>query len=478
MKRFFCAAGLCALLLTITGCRDTAPRPLVGSSDADVTVSTSASGTVATTSAGTTATATASSTGTTASTGGTESSSGTTAGVTVTRQTAYSTTTAARTTTATPSPSPAPASEMRGVWMSYIELSGLIGGKTEAQARAALDGMMDRVKACGLNTVIFHVRANSDAYYRSTVFKPAATVKALLESGFDPLGYAVEAAHKRGLRLEAWVNPYRIGIDKSYAMVDDVFTAKNGSYTYYYYNPASLEAQALILRGVAELVNNYAIDGVQFDDYFYPPDTAAVPAKTPAPFEKAAYDAYRADGGTLDIQGWRRAQVDALVAGCYRKVHARSGCVFGIAPNCNISTNYNRYYADVEEWISNPGYVDYICPQIYFGFKNSTSPFDVQAAAWAGMKRHSSVSLYVGLALYKTGVAPDNYAGEGKQEWVQSGDIMKRQVELLRTLKSVGGVMLYNFSGLNADTRSAGSGQSYSADIGRKELENLLPLFR
>ena len=100
--------------------------------------------------------------------------------------------------------------EFRGVWVSYIELNSMFKNKTAAQAKQSIDGMMDNCLSFGMNAVIFHVRANSDAYYQSKLFQPAASVTSLLNSGFDPLSYAVQAAHARGLELHAWVNPYRI----------------------------------------------------------------------------------------------------------------------------------------------------------------------------------------------------------------------------------------------------------------------------
>ena len=129
-----------------------------------------------------------------------------------------------------------------------------------------------------MNAVILHVRANSDAYYKSKIFKPVKSVQALIAGGFDPLAYAVQAAHKRGLQLHAWLNPYRIGTDESYAVGDnakqDVWFSKFSNSQYnrrcYYYIPTSTTAQKTILDGVREIVEGYDVDGIHFDDYFYP----------------------------------------------------------------------------------------------------------------------------------------------------------------------------------------------------------------
>ncbi len=374
--------------------------------------------------------------------------------------------------------SQSPEEEFRGVWLSYIELNALLKDKNADQAKEALDGVMEQAASYGLNAVVFHVRAMSDAYYQSELFPPAAAAKPLLDSGFDPLAYAVEAAHARGLQLHAWVNPYRIGTNKENAGCNDIFSVDTGGTLYYYYNPASEAARTLILQGVEEIVTRYAVDGVQFDDYFYPSNTSAIPPDSPAAFEKAGYAAYTAAGGTLGVSDWRRAQVDVLVADTYQKVHQREGCIFGISPDYNVEKNYSTLYADITAWIAAPGFVDYICPQIYFGFENSAAPFDRAVDTWAAYPRHSSVRLYVGLGLYKTGVSPDAYAGQGKEEWVGCSDIMKRSVECLRGHETVGGMIFYSFSSFTAETRSPSSGQTYQAEIGRKEVENLLPLLR
>lgn len=358
--------------------------------------------------------------------------------------------------------------EFRGVWLTYTELNKMFEGRSVEQAKYSIDKVMDNAKSYGMNAVIFHVRAKSDAYYPSSVFNAAASVKTLISEGFDPLAYAVDAAHSRGMQLHAWINPYRVGTDTGYAKSKDIFSV-NGTY---YYNPASLDVQGLILRGIQEIVNNYAVDGVQFDDYFYPPDTDVIPVSSPASFENSEYADYQKQGGTLSIADWRRSQVDALIASACRKVHTRSGCVFGVSPRASVSQSYSQIYADVENWTENSGYVDYICPQIYFGFENSSSPFDKELAAWAAMKRSSSVKLYIGLGLYKTGWQNDEYAGSGRQEWSEHGDIIKRSVELIRTQKACSGMIFYSYTSFNPSSREVGFSQS----IAEQEINNLLAI--
>lgn len=365
------------------------------------------------------------------------------------------------------------AEEMRGVWLSYIELNALFkANSTPDAAKKALDQVMDNCVSYGLNTVFFHVRANSDAYYPSSIFKPAASVQKLLDAGFDPLAYAVEAAHARGLELHAWVNPYRIGRDLSYRVGNCAYFAeeRSGGASVYWYAPTSQEVQALILNGVRELVNGYAIDGVQYDDYFYP--KGVLSAHEPADFEQ---EDYAATGGHMSVADWRRVNVDALISGSYRAVHTRPGCVFGVSPSHKFTENREERYADTVKWLENSGYVDYLCPQVYFGFEHQTSAFDKIVSQWTAFTPAAGVKLYIGIGIYKTGLENDQYAGTGKAEWAQNGDIMKRSVEYVRAQSKCGGMLFYSYTFFDPGTARDGP---YKQDIAAREVENLLPLLR
>ena len=353
----------------------------------------------------------------------------------------------------------APAREMRGVWLSYLELDKMLNGADQAAAAAALDRVMDTAVSFGLNAVVMHVRANSDAYYRSSVFPAASAAAPLLAAGFDPLAYAVEAAHRRGLTLHAWVNPYRVGRGDAAAQCEDVFDYGGKRY----YVPTSLAVQTLILDGVRELVDGYAIDGIQYDDYFYPDGCAE--EDVPAPFEQAAYAAYQAEAGdtALSPGDWRRAQVDALVAATYAAAHSREGCVFGVSPSGDADKTYARYYADSRRWLSTAGYVDYLCPQIYFGFEHASKPFGQVAADWLSAARADGVALYVGVGVYKIGVSPDRYAGTGGTEWQDDADVAADAVRFLRE-QGADGVMLYSYTYLFPD--SARTLQTWETDDG------------
>ena len=316
---------------------------------------------------------------------------------------------------------------MRGVWLSYIELDEMLSDTTPQQAANAIAQAMETCAKNHLNTVFFHVRAHGDAYYPSAVWPAAEAAKALMANGFDPLACAVEEAHKRGLSLHAWVNPYRIG---TAAVTGDCF-AKNGTW---YYRPDSVSVRQNLLEGVREILDGYAVDGIHFDDYFYP----AGMAQEAEPFESIP------DGVT--VADWRRTQVDTLVSGVYGLCRQR-GRLFGVSPAADIEKNRNVAFADVTRWMTETGYIDYICPQLYVGFRHETKPFTALLAGWAHLPRRQGVKLYIGLALYKVGLQHDPYAGTGGAEWAQDADIIPRQIEQTREVAD--GYVLFRYGNLD-----------------------------
>ncbi|MEG0853389.1 MAG: family 10 glycosylhydrolase [Angelakisella sp.] len=358
----------------------------------------------------------------------------------------------------TPAPSPAPSpsvpvatrpgvDEVRSVWISYLELQGLMTGNSSSQFRSEIADVFKTGADFGLNTVVLQVRPFADAIYPSEIFPQSYLFTGkeghVGEAPYDALAIAIEEARKCGLRLEAWINPYRIRNSASRdlssdnpaeAMLESGDAVKMGEVITY--NPASTKAQELIVNGVVEIVKNYDVDAIHFDDYFYPTTDAA--------FDKDDYSAYKSSGGTKSLAAWRRSNVTALI----RKVHdaieaTKPSVLFGISPQGNMQNNLNAQFVDVEE-IVKAGLVDYICPQMYFGFQNSGCPYGSTIKDFNMMTRGTDVKVYVGLATYKFGTA-DSWAGEGKNEWIGTTDILKRQVEAARELSCYGGFVLYRY---------------------------------
>ena len=467
MKRLATALVFCLMVLLFTGCQGESGTPSRATTSTTtvfhttVTKSTlsrpTLSGTDATSSTTSESSTASSTTSTTVS-----SSSGT-----VTSSSTKTTTMSSSVATTTNSSSVVLPTEVRGAWVSYFELESLFKSCTTVQqTKNALDGLFQLLQNNRINVVYFHVRANSDAYYDSQYFKATASTKSLLDQGFDPLTYAVETAHKRGMQLHAWVNPYRAGKNTAY-LVSDVPTFQDSAGRYYYV-PTSSKTQQLVLNGIRELVNNYDIDGIQYDDYFYP--KGVLQESTPADFETSDYNAVN---GTMSVGDWRRAAVNRLIAGTHT-ITSQKGKIFGVSPAYSAQDTYDHLYADVKLWLSQSGYVDYLCPQLYFGFDHATAAFDDLVTTWMGYTRHASVQLHVGLALYKIGLKSDTYAGTlGKTEWAKHNDVMKRSVEYLRS-KNISGIAFY--SATYFDPASCGStfAAEHDVTVAKQEIQNLL----
>ncbi len=342
--------------------------------------------------------------------------------------------------------------EIKGIWLSYLDLSAMLKGKSENEFRKNISQAIENVEAMGLNTLIVQVRPFSDALYKSKYY-PWSIYCSGIEGnapGYDPLQVIIEEAHLRNIRVEAWINPYRVRSDSVKLPLSSENPAskwvKDGSDNIIkcnggiYYNPGKEEVRQLIVNGVKEIVENYEVDGIHFDDYFYPSSDVSIDSK--------AYDKYRSSGGELDLESWRRENINILVRQVYSIVKEISPeVVFGISPQGSMDNNYNSQFIDVKKWVQNPGYIDYICPQIYYGFLNDNSNFQQVIEEFDSLVTESTVNLYIGLSVYKVG-SEDTWAGNGKDEWRNSTDILKRRVQASRKLKKYKGILLFRYDSL------------------------------
>ncbi len=349
------------------------------------------------------------------------------------------------------------------MWFSYSEDMNF-KGLTQQQVKSKIDKMFDNAVNLGNDAVICQVRPFADAYYKSDLFPWSSYITGTQGKNpeYDPMAYMIEAAHKRNLQFHAWLNPYRISTSTNdpNKLSDDHIAKKwwndsqkkrniliweNGIY----FNPTRPECQKLIIDGVKEILNNYDVDGIHIDDYFYPTDDAD--------FDKVEYDKYKANGGSLNQADWRRQNVSTVVQGIWREVHKHSGKVFGISPSYHISKNgtddnYTKKFADLKMWMNTKGYIDYIVPQIYFGYEHSYSKAQYTNClnTWIDMPRLSNVKLYIGLGAYKIGLAADG----GSDEWATDNDILAKQA-LDAYNKKCDGVFIFNYSTLYADSALA-----------------------
>ena len=341
--------------------------------------------------------------------------------------------------------------EVRAVWISYLEFLSHAKNISKSQFKTWVSDMFSTAAEYGLNTVYVQVRPFGDALYDSDIFpwSYVLTGQEGTNPGYDPLAIMVDYAREYGLRIEAWLNPYRVraaGSDRELSADNPAYKAvKNGDRLVIkydggiFYNPASAEARELIADGVIEILENYDVDGIHFDDYFYP--------TTASSFDSYEYDEYTSNGGTLSLDAWRRKNVTALIKEVSSAIRETdTDATFGISPQARMDINYNAQYADIEAW-ADAGYMDYVCPQIYFGFDHSSYPFDDLADSWAKIVKGTGVDLYIGLAVYKIGVA-DSYAGSGSKEWINNSDILKQMVKYTRNMSECDGFVLYRYDSL------------------------------
>jgi len=343
---------------------------------------------------------------------------------------------------------------VKSVWMSYYELEKFTSvNENEKDFEAAIKSAFKDIKSYGLNTVTVQVRPCADAFYKSDYFPVSKYCFGTQgsELRYDPLKIMTDIAHKLNLRIEAWINPYRVSQTDSIDELSDGNIAKQWynsedkkSNVYLkdkiYFNPASADVKELIVNGVKEIVQNYAVDAIHFDDYFYP--------TTDTDIDEAEYNDYQNSGGNLSLDDWRRENVSEMVKSVYSSVKEINSFVeFGISPQSKISTDYNNLYADVERWATEEGFVDYICPQIYFGFYNEVQPFTRTAKTWSELTY--CCKLYVGLALYKSG-QKDDFASADQSyainEFIDNNNIISRQILYLNQLNNVGGFYIFSYS--------------------------------
>ena len=361
--------------------------------------------------------------------------------------------------------------QVKAVWISYIEINNLLKQKSEADFRKSIGKIYDNCLSLGLNTVYVHVRAYGDAFYYSDLYPFSKYVSGTLgkKTDYDPLKIMVKEAHNRDISFHAWINPLRLNSAADIPYVSESYTvgkwyngSEKGKYIVnvngtYFLNPAYDDTIKLVGDGVRELVSGYNVDGIHIDDYFYP--------TTDASFDSIAYNAF----GSGTLSSFRIGRCNKLVKEIYTAVNDCSNtAIFGASTQGNMYNNLNQLYADTEAWCKG-GYIDYFTPQIYYGFENSGVPFKKCLDDWSDLVSGTKVKLYAGLCLYKVGLE-DTWAGSGKNEWINSRDILKRQIEYSFGKKGCDGIALYCYNYLFSEGY-------HNAEI-QKEIDNFKNLLK
>lgn len=341
--------------------------------------------------------------------------------------------------------------EVVAVYISYIELHEYFDGLDQEEIEKQVNGIVTNLSNDGFNWIILHTRSFSDSIYSSEVFPVnySITRDEKTTLSVDILQLFIEQAHKKDIKVHAWVNPYRIRNNIDIASI----SYQNPCFKWFgtehvkilegkgiFYNPASLEVQDLIVQGIIEIVKKYEIDGIHLDDYFYP--------TTAEDFDLSFYQQYLDNGGTLELNEYRMEKVNELIKKIYSQIKSiNSDVLFGIAPEGNMENNYQYHYADISKWVSEEGYVDYIMPQLYYGFQNQVKPFIETLNTWNDLIKNNSVSLIPAVALYKSGNT-DQYAKLGINEWLTYDCIIARQVQIARNMSKYKGFAVYRYDNL------------------------------
>lgn len=350
--------------------------------------------------------------------------------------------------------------EMRGVWVSYMELS--MENESSKTQKAFEDKFTEIAQKCresGFNTLIVQVRPFCDALYKSSYFPWSHILTGTQGENpqYDALQIMCDICKENNLKIHAWINPYRVSSNETPKKLSDnnpyIKNSEIGIKTDngIFLDPSNETAQQLISDGVKEIAENYDVDGIQFDDYFYPTEDES--------FDKKQYEAYIEKYGkenSMSLDNWRMQNVNTLICKVYRTIKSVDSSVeFGISPQGNIGNN-DGLYADVKSWCTCKGFADYICPQIYFSLENPALTFEDCLNSWTSLDFDENVKLYVGLSGYKAG------NGEYDEEtWLLSDSILADEYDILRNNKSVRGFMLYSYNSLEDDTA-------------KKEINNLI----
>ncbi|MDO4419348.1 MAG: family 10 glycosylhydrolase [Ruminococcus sp.] len=338
--------------------------------------------------------------------------------------------------------------ELKGMWVSYISLDMNGTDYSEKSFREKFYKIASTAEDYKCNALFVHVRPFCDALYNSSIFPSSHVLwgKQGEQASFDAIQIMCEICKEKDIKIHAWINPYRVmAATSEFELSEDNPYKKDKTIGIeyedgIYLNPAKKDARKLITDGVKEIIENYPVDGIHFDDYFYP--------TTDESFDKAEYNQYlksfASERDAMPLSEWRKSNVNMLVAEVYKTIKEHDeNIVFGISPQGNINNDLNMG-ADVISWCKCIGYVDYICPQLYYSLENPALKFEAGLDNWLKLERHEKLKLYAGLAVYKAGSDAD----EGT--WKLSDDILSQELRLIRE-NDLDGYILYDYEAVTSE---------------------------
>jgi len=366
------------------------------------------------------------------------------------------------------SANPIPKYELRGVWVSTvgnIDWPTVMGAPKEKQQEELMQ-ILDAHQRAGINAIFFQIRPAADAFYKSSKEPWSRYLTGVQgkDPQYDPLAFIIQEAHKRGMELHAWINPYRgsTTLNQNHFASDHITRTKPEWFFTYagkkLFNPGIPEVRQYIIDVIMEVVKNYDIDGIHFDDYFYPyPDAknSAIPDQ----------ETYRKYGQQIsNLADWRRHNVDQLIEGLGKAIKKEKPYIkYGISPfgiwdnkrdnpagsNTGGLSGYRTLYADGVKWMEN-GWIDYIAPQIYFPFQNRAAAYEILVEWW---QQHTyGRHFYIGHGAYRV--------LENKPGWTEKNQI-PRQVRHLRNEPNVQGSIYFSSKSLTSNMAGVRDSMQY-----------------
>jgi len=372
----------------------------------------------------------------------------------------------------------------RGAWIATVANidwpSPEAVGNTEKQQEEMV-WILDSLESLGINAIIFQVRPTADALYISeyepvshwltgkqgewnTSPQPSPKERELLPLGetgerWDPLAWTIEQAHQRGMEVHVWLNPYRVNLSKtdtSMLCADHIWRRHPEWFWEYnkqwYFDPGLDVTRDWICTIVQDIVQRYDIRAIHMDDYFYPYPAGKQPLPDSSTFAKYPR-------GFTDIHEWRRNNVNMAIQDISRTIReCKDSVEFGISPfgvwrNMSVDstgsatqagiTNYDDLYADTRLWIKE-GWIDYILPQLYWEIGKKVADYEVLAHWWANEVRGTKCKLYIGMAPYRLVESQKSKVESGKANPWATGNEIKRQMDLNRTIPEITGECFYS----------------------------------
>lgn len=355
---------------------------------------------------------------------------------------------------------------MNGAWIATVSNIDFPSKPDldEKELKAEIDSIVDTAGSAGLDTLFFQVRPSADALYASDIFPVSKYLSSDGLLTLDTLDYMISAAHAKNIKVHAWINPLRVATSGSVEDLPDNSPAKIHSDWTVKYDDGKIyfdcgvpEVRELICSGIAEILDGYDVDGIVFDDYFYPYPTyitAENGEKTVAKFaDSDTFDEYGEDFS--DIGDWRRNNVNELIHSVYDTVKSKnSDIVFGVAPfgiwkngygdesgsETRGAQSYYDIYCDTLAWVDG-GYVDYIAPQLYWRDIDSAAAYNVLCDWWSARLEKSKVRLLISHAAYR-------YGGD----WEDPEGIMTSQVQYASQHENYCGSIFYGFDEIKNNT--------------------------